>query len=165
MTEDLLIEQRLQAVERRLRELEDEAEIRRLIASYGPRVDSGDAEGAAGLWESDGVYDVDELFMQGRAEIGAMVRSRHHQNWIAGGCAHILGPAHVLLDGDHAVAVCHSLMLVKEEERFVVRRATANHWTLRRGEAGWRVCRRTSRALDGGPEGPDLLRAGLTLTH
>lgn len=38
----------------RLRRLEDERDIARLIASYGPAVDAGDADAAAGLWASDG---------------------------------------------------------------------------------------------------------------
>ncbi|OSC25429.1 hypothetical protein B8W69_19290 [Mycobacterium vulneris] len=43
----------------RLRRLEDERDIARLIASYGPAVDAGDADVAAGLWATDGVCDVD----------------------------------------------------------------------------------------------------------
>lgn len=158
------LEQRVRTLEERLRELEDEAEIRRLIASYGPRADSGDAQGAAGLWEADGVYDVDELLMEGQTAIAAMVASRGHQGWIEGGCAHVLSPAHVRVKGDEAVAICHSLMVVREDGRFVVRRATANHWTLRRDGVGvWRVRRRTSRVLDGRPEAPALFRSGLAL--
>ncbi|GAB3742646.1 hypothetical protein GCM10027598_74780 [Amycolatopsis oliviviridis] len=42
--------------------------------------------------------------------------------------------------------------------RFVVRRATANHWRLRREENGWAVTVRTNRVLDGRPESPALLR-------
>src|SRR5690606_13414251 len=75
-------EQRLAALEARLRLLEDEREIQRLVAAYGPLVDGGRAEGVAALWTEDGVYDVDGLFMSGRAEIAAMVRSAPHQNLI-----------------------------------------------------------------------------------
>lgn len=160
MTDD--VTRRLAALEARLQQLEDEREITRLITAYGPLVDSGDAEAVAGLWEPDGVYDVDEIFMQGREQIEAMVRSANHQGWIAGGCAHFLGPAHVTVDGDQAVAVCHSLMVVHGEEGFVLRRATAHHWDLRRGADGWRVTRRTSRVLDGREESPRLLNAGAT---
>lgn len=151
------LEQRLELLERRLRQLEDEAAVARLVAAYGPLVDSGDAEAVAALWETDGVYDVDELLMTGRAEVEAMVRSRQHQGWIEGGCAHFLGPAHVTVTGDDASAVCHSLMVVQEDGRHVVRRATANHWRLRRTSDGWRVTVRTSRVLDGRPASPALL--------
>ncbi len=57
----------------RLRRLEDDRDIRQLIASYGPAVDAGDPDAAARLWASDGVYDVDGWRMEGRADIHAMV--------------------------------------------------------------------------------------------
>ncbi|UUZ59450.1 nuclear transport factor 2 family protein [Nocardioides sp. B-3] len=142
--------------EARLQRLEDEAAIARLIASYGPLVDAGSASEVADLWEPDGVYDVDELVMNGRDEIVAMVQSPNHQRWIAGGCAHFIGPPVVTVTGDEALAVCHSLMIVNRDGQFVVRRATANHWRLRRGEDGWQVAVRTNRVLDGRPEAPAL---------
>jgi hypothetical protein len=151
------LEERLRAMEERLRALEDEREITRLILSYGPLVDSGCAADVAELWEPDGVYDVDELLMTGRAQIEAMVRSRPHQRWIHGGCAHVVGPPHVTVAGEEATAVCYTLMVVNGPDGFTVRRATANHWRLRRGPDGWRVTARTNRVLDGRPESPDLL--------
>ena len=93
------VETRLAALEDRLRALEDEREITRLILSYGPLVDSGCAEAVAALWDEDGVYDVDELMMDGRPAIDAMVRSANHRRWIAGGCAHFVGPPHVTVAG------------------------------------------------------------------
>jgi ketosteroid isomerase-like protein len=161
-------EARLAALEERLDRVEDELAITRLVASYGPFVDGGNADAVADLWTEDGVYDVDEGFMAGREQLAAMVRSRAHQGWIKDGCAHFLGPAHVTLHGDTAVAVCHSLMVVNvggefgADAAFRVRRATAHHFELVRGGDGWRVARRTSRVLDGRPEAPALLRRGVT---
>ncbi|MFF3494500.1 nuclear transport factor 2 family protein [Streptomyces sp. NPDC002795] len=149
------------ALEARLRRLEDERDIARLMASYGPLVDSGAADEVAELWEPDGVYDIDELYLGDRSEIRSMVRSAAHQGWIRGGCAHVVGPAHVTVDGDTAVAVAHSLMVVHDDGQYVVRRATANHWQLRRSPDGWRVTTRTNRVLDGRPESPALLRSGV----
>ncbi|HEY0644301.1 MAG TPA: nuclear transport factor 2 family protein, partial [Nocardioides sp.] len=131
---------RLELLEERLDRVEDELAITRLIASYGPFVDGGDADAVAGMWTEDGVYDVDEGHMAGRPQLAAMVRSRAHQGWIAGGCAHFLGPAHVTLHGDTAVAVCHSLMVLNnggefgKDAAFGVRRATAHHFELVRTE-------------------------------
>jgi hypothetical protein len=99
---------------------------------------------------------VDELVMHGHDEIVAIVHSANHQRWIAGGCAHFVGPP-ATTTGDQAVAICHSLMIVNHDRQFVVRRATANHWRLRRTPAGWRVTVRTNRVLDGRPEAPALL--------
>ncbi|MEV6162253.1 nuclear transport factor 2 family protein [Streptomyces sp. NPDC052052] len=156
-------EDRLAAVEARLRQLEDEREIARIMASYGPLVDGGEADAVAALWAPDGVYDIDEIFLAGREQIREMVRSPAHQGWIRQGCAHVVGPPHITVDGDEAVAVCHSLMVVHEEGRYVVRRATANHWRMRRTDSGsgWQVVTRTNRILDGRPESPALLVDGV----
>ena len=165
---DVTESSRLELLEERLNRVEDELAITQLIASYGPLVDGGEADAVAGLWTEDGVYDVDEGRMAGRPQLAAMVRSRAHQGWIAGGCAHFLGPAHVTLHGDTAVAVCHSLMVVNgggefgTDAAFGVRRATAHHFELVRTEEGWRVVRRTSRVLDGRPDAPALLVRGVT---
>lgn len=151
---------RLEALEGRLRHLEDEREILHLITGYGPLVDAGASDEVAALWTEDGVYDVDEVYLGSQEDIRAMVRSSGHQGWIRGGCAHFVGPARVTIDGDEAVAICHSLMVVNTEDGFVVRRATANHWQLRRTPEGWRATIRTSRVLDGRTESPALLEAG-----
>lgn len=148
---------RLELLERRLRALEDEAAITRLIASYGPLVDSGSAEAVAELWEAGGDYDVDTGGMHGHAQLSGMVRSGAHQRLITGGCAHFIGLPHVVVDGDHAVVTCHSQLITKDGAVFRVRRITANRWELRRGPEGWRVVRRTSRLLDGRAEARQLL--------
>ncbi|MDR7303884.1 nuclear transport factor 2 family protein [Haloactinomyces albus] len=155
------VEQRLAALERRVEELEDERAVARLVASYGPLVDSGSAEAVAGLWRQDGSYDVDELLMTGHEEIAAMVRSANHRRWIDSGCAHLVGPPHVTVTGNEAVAVCHSLMVIHTGGRFRIRRATANHWRLRKDTGGWRITTRTNRVLDGRPESSELLAAGI----
>ena len=156
------MEDRLAALEARLRQLEDEREITRLIASYGPLVDSGSADEVADLWTEDGVYDVEGRFMSNRAEIHDMVLSDDHQGLISKGCCHFLGPVHVTVDGDTARAVCHSILLLHHKERYLPVRVGANHWELRRTPGGWRTTRRTTRSLDGTSEAPHLLAAGVT---
>lgn len=156
---------RLAELESRLRRLEDERDIAQLIAAYGPLVDAGAAVEVAELWTHDGIYDVDEVYLEGHEQLAAMVRSKAHQSWIEGGCAHFVGPALVSVDGDTAVAVCHSLMVVRTDGRFRVRRATANHWELTRTDDGWRASRRTNRVLDGRAESPALLLAGARAEH
>lgn len=151
---------RIDELEARLRRLEDERDIRQLVAAYGPLVDAGAATEVAGLWTRDGVYDVDEVYLEGHDQLAAMVLSKAHQSWIKAGCAHVVGPVHVTVDGDTAIAVGHSLMVVQDDGRFIIRRATANHWEFVRTSEGWRVSRRTNRVLDGRPESPTLLAAG-----
>ncbi|GBG38754.1 nuclear transport factor 2 family protein [Mycobacterium montefiorense] len=145
----------------RLRRLEDDRDIRQLIASYGPAVDAGDPDAAARLWASDGVYDVDGWRMKSRADVHAMIRSDAHQKLVAKGCSHFLGPCVVTVTGDEAVAVCESLVLVRDNDGYRVWRATAHHFTLRRIDDQWRITTRTSRVLDGNPDAHALLLKGL----
>ncbi len=145
----------------RLRRLEDERDIERLIASYGPAVDAGDADAAAGLWASDGAYDVDGWLMEGREAVHAMVSSQAHQKLVTKGCCHFLGPCVVTVTGDSAVAVCESLVLVRDGDGYRVWRCTANHFALRRIDGRWRIGARTSRVLDGNPDARALLTNGL----
>ncbi len=148
----------------RLRRLEDERDIARLIASYGPAVDAGDPDAAARLWAADGIYDVDGWRMEGRDDVHAMVSSSAHQNLVSKGCGHFLGPCVVTVTGDSAVAVCESLVLVRdgpENEAYRVWRCTANHFVLCRIDGQWQISVRTSRVLDGNPEAHALLTRGL----
>jgi uncharacterized protein (TIGR02246 family) len=152
----------------RLRRLEDDRDIRQLIASYGPAVDAGDPEATARLWATDGIYDVDGWRMEGRADVHAMISSQAHQKLVAKGCCHFLGPCVVTVTGDEAVAVCESLVLVRdgsEKGAYRVWRATAHHFALRRIDDRWQISIRTSRVLDGNPDAHALLTKGLAGAH
>lgn len=178
MADHEALEVRLQQLEERLRAVEDERAIARLIATYGPAVDAADAAGAAALWSADGVYDVEGWRMTGRDDVEAMVRSPGHRRLVQNGCCHFLGPAAVTVRGDDAVAVCESLVVLRAADGYperessatqsglpapgyVVWRAAANHFRLRRIEGRWQITVRTSRLLDGNPEAHDLLTAGV----
>jgi uncharacterized protein (TIGR02246 family) len=141
-----------------VRDLEDHLEILNLVAAYGPLVDAGDADGTAELWTQDGTYDVDSGCYEGRSGIAAMVRSAPHQRLLERGCAHVTTPPAVAVDGDAAVAVTHSQLVVRSSSGgFDVVRATAHRWELVCGADGWRVHRRTSRLLGGDAAARDLL--------
>lgn len=163
----------------RMQRLEDERDIARLIASYGPAVDAGDATRAAELWATEGTYDVEGWLMSGSADVHTMVSSPAHLELVGAGCCHFLGPVVVTVNGDQAVAVCESLVLLRRAEplpesnfshqawkasaqEYLVWRAAANHFELIRTDQGWRVQQRTSRLLDGGAAGHRLLTDGLT---
>ncbi|RDH75104.1 SgcJ/EcaC family oxidoreductase [Mycolicibacterium moriokaense] len=148
-------------LEERLRRIEQERAIERLIASYGPLVDAGDADATAALWAADGAYDVEGWHMRSRDEVAAMVRSDAHQRLIRRGCCHFLGPAVVTVDGDDAVAVCESVLLLRRDDGYVAARAGANHFTLRQIDGRWQITERRTRALDGSAEPRELLAAGV----
>jgi hypothetical protein len=156
-------EERLAGLERRLQRVEDERAVERLIASYGPLVDAGDADAASQLWAIDGSYDVEGWPMRSREDVAAMVRSDAHQGLISRGACHFLGPAVVTVEGegDSAVAVCESILVTHRSGGFSVWRAGANHFRLRRIEGRWLIVERTTRALDGNAEARELLSAGI----
>ena len=149
-------------IHRRLRQLEDERDIARLIASYGPLVDAGCAEQAAALWTLDGTYDVGDWLMTGRDEVAAMVRSDEHQGLIAQGCCHFFGPPVVTVDGENAVAVCESTLLVRRQSGgFAVARAGVHVLGLRRVSGQWQIMSRTARQFDGTQASHRLIRDAL----
>ena len=142
----------------RLKVLEDREAIRELIASYGPLADSGDARAVADLWREDGVYAVGAMGeARGRAEIAGFITGETHQALLADGCAHLLGPVAIELDGDKATARGHSLVLRHTGGGFEVFRVSANRWELARGADGWKVLRRDNALLDGNAAAQALL--------
>ena len=151
----------LAELEKRLARIEDERAVERLIASYGPLVDAGEADATADLWAVDGSYQVEGWHMRSRDDVAAMVRSDAHQGLIQHGCCHFLGPAVVTVDGDDAIAVCESVLLLRRDGRFVAARVGANHFRLRRIDRRWQIVERRTHVLDGSAEARELLSAGV----
>lgn len=142
----------------RLRALEDREAIRDLIARYGPLADSGDAEAVAALFAEDGVYAVGGMGeAKGRAAIAALISGPVHQALMADGCGHVLSSPAIDLDGDRAVARCHSIVFRHEDGEWAPVRVAANRWELARGSTGWQVTRRDNALLDGNSAARDLL--------
>lgn len=153
------IREQLDALLDRVRVLEDRAAIGEVLTAYGPAVDAGDAEAVGRLWAPDAVYDLDLGVLNGRAAITEMVRTSPHQDYIHGGCGHLLDPINIRLDGDTAVATCHSLLVRRnaDEDSFRVWRASANRFELTRIDGQWKITRRTARLLDGSADARELL--------
>ena len=155
------MDDRLAELEARLARIEDERAIERLIASYGPLVDAGAADDTAALWAVDGRYDVEGWSMASRDDVAAMVRSDAHQGLIGRGSTHFLGPAVATVDGDRAVAVCESVLVVRHSERYLVARAGVHYFQLSRIDGRWQIQNRVSRTLDGSTEARSLLVDGV----
>lgn len=145
-----------EALERRLQVLEDRAEIADLIARYGPAADSGDADAVAALWAPGGTYQFDDTVLEAD-DIRSLVSIPTHVEYMRRGCAHIVSAPRIEIDGDDAVAVTHSVVMLREGERWVGERVSANRWELRRAADGWRVQRRRNRLLDGDGAARELL--------
>lgn len=149
---------RLAALEARMAELEDREAIRNLIASYGPLADCGDAAGVASLWQEDGVYAVGGFGEHaGHDAIAALITGPTHQHLMQEGCAHLLGPMHIELRGDTALAVGHSCVFRHAGKTYEAYRVSANRWELVKRAGRWRVARRSNRQLDGNEAARALL--------
>jgi hypothetical protein len=153
----------IRALTERLDRVEAQLEIARLMASYGPAVDSGAAEVAAALWAEDGIYDAGIAVFPSAESIATMVSSEPHQTYVREGCAHLVGPPHITVNGDEATAVTHAQLMFwnAETNSYRVWRVTANVWRWRRNESGWKVVSRVNRPLDGTDAGRDLFREAL----
>ena len=140
------LEQRIEALEHRLRAVEDELAVHRTIVRYGFAVDIGDADCTASVFAPDGIYDADVRLMRGRDEVCDMVRSQRHQSMV-GRCAHQIGPAVVRIDGDRATALGYSRVYLKEQDQISVYRISYNCWQLERRDGEWQIVHRRTRLL------------------
>lgn len=150
-------------LERRLRRIEDELALMRIIASYGPAVDSGSAQPTAGIWTQDGIYDVFPQVLRGRTEIAEMVTGERHQGMINSGAAHLQGPPYISIDGDRATVTHYSQLVLRDADAdsFRVWRTGVNIWTFVRTSDGWRAINRVNRQLDGTAEAREMLGAAV----
>ena len=151
------LEQRLERLERRVRELEDELALQRLMTRYGPAVDSGSADAAADLHTQECIYDSDGRSpMIGARGVAEMISGPKHQAMMPN-TAHTMGPAIVKLDGDRAEATGYSRVYLREGDQFRPWRVSANHWEFERRSDGWKISGRQNRLI-GTPDGSKLLR-------
>ncbi len=147
----------------RVRRLEDESAITRLVMTYGPSADAGLARLAGQLWAEDGAYDWDANGEPhpGSAGVEAMLRSDMHRGLMAEGVAHFGGPLMITVDGDVATALNYSLIMRFENPRFYLWRVSAVRWDFDRAGEGWKVTRRTNRLLDSAGAGSQLFETSL----
>lgn len=161
-------------LEDRLRAVEDRLAIYHLIASHPPAADTGTAGYYRDAFLPDGTIELGTKSATGNEAIGAIVRTPEHQAAIAGGLCHFAGLPRVEVNGDTAVAI--SYLQVLEPNRaatpvamaghgvssgYRIHRLGANRWDLVRTGDGWKVAKRAYRMLDGGKEGPEMLRQAI----
>lgn len=112
--------------------------------------DAGQSEAIAALWTANGSYGVGGMgTAQGHEAIAGLIDGPVHRALMADGCAHVLGPVAIDLDGDRARARGHSVVLRRTGTGFEVLRVSANRWELVRTSEGWLVSHRENALLDG----------------
>jgi SnoaL-like domain len=156
-------EREIEELYARIRYLEDESAITKLILTYGPAADAGLASFAGGLWTEQGAYDwdADGDPHLGSGGVEAMLRSDGHQGLIARGVAHFSGSPLIEIDGDHGTALNYSMVMRLEGDRFFLWRVSAVRWDLERVGPRWRVGKRTNRLLTESGGGRQLFEGAL----
>lgn len=155
------IEERLAALETRVRAAEDHLEIIRLLNTYGPAVDSGSVQAAANLWTDDGVYDAGGVTRFTPEALITMYNDVGHQGLVHMGSSHLTATPRIEVNGDEAEAVAYSFVIVRRVEEWFIMRAAINHWQLVRTAGEWRIKERFNRVLDGSPASHEVMRRGL----
>ena len=146
-------------LEQRLLELEDRQAITQVICGYGYAVDGLNAAAVGSCYVDDGVYAVGDIGkMEGRERIEAITRDPGHLGYVAAGCAHISTVPYIVLDGDKAVATCHTMVNMHGENGFFIGRLSASRIDLaRQSDGSWKIVYRQNYMLNGDPAGSALL--------
>ena len=149
----------LSAIEARLRKLEDQTAIYQVICGYGYAVDGLNGDAVGSCYTEDGVYAVGDIGnMAGRDTIVAITKDPGHLAYVGAGCAHISTLPHVVIEGDQAVATCHTMVAMHGDDGFFIGRLSASRIQLARQDDGsWKIFHRQNYMLDGNPAGPALL--------
>lgn len=164
-----------ESLERRLRAVEDRLDIYNLIAAHPPSADTGSDDFARAVYTEDGELDLGGgKGARGNEAIAAAMTSDGHRAAIVYGLAHVTGLPHVQIDGDRAVVTSYLQILAPHPSAdpvelpnhgttrgWRVHRVGANRWELVRTPSGWKIKRRTMRALDGSEPARAILRQAL----
>lgn len=146
-------------VEQRLRALEDRLAIYQAICGYGYAMDGCNADAVGSFYTEDGVYAIGDIgAFEGRDAVAAITERPTHRALVAAGCAHMSTMPYVVIEGDRAIATCHTMVPMHREDGFHVGRLSASRIELVREEDGqWRIRHRQNYMLDGDPAGPEQL--------
>lgn len=146
-------------LEERLRKVEDQLAIYQVVCGYGYAVDGLNAQAVGDTYIEDGIYAVGDIGnIAGRETIAAITRDPGHLGFVGAGCAHISTLPHVVIDGDEAIATCHTMVSRNGDDGFYIFRLSASRIHLgRQPDGGWKIIHRQNYLLDGNPAAPALL--------
>lgn len=148
------VEARLAALERRVRELEDEREIRSLLGWYAYYADGCHDQQWVDLWTDDGVYDLSSCRWVGKEQLRAFISDPHvhHLPGFYGHSLHLQGTNLVIdIDEDDAVATGYNVLLHETLNVASILRIGGNRWRFRRVNGRWLMAERRHRSV-GDPE-------------
>ncbi|MDT4893990.1 MAG: hypothetical protein QOE97_3025 [Pseudonocardiales bacterium] len=148
------VQARLDRLEQRVRELEDERELRDLLTRYSFGADVFRGPQWVQLFTSDGVYDLGAQNVQG-AFTGRFTGGDDLLGLITGPgmppegrAQHYHGPMRFDIDGDHASAESYSITYrLGDADAAEIYCLGFNRWTFRRVGGRWQIAERHRREL------------------
>jgi hypothetical protein len=152
----------LEALRRRVAQLEDEREIRYLVGRYGHYADLGYEDAWADQWTEDGVYDLvtvrrdgagydRAMRFEGKEQLYAMIRDPEAHKLFEGRSLHLQDFNLVIrIDGDEAFAHGYSMTMLREDEAIAIRSAGMVRWRFRRVDGRWRIAEKNRRIAGDG---------------
>lgn len=147
------------SIEERLQRLEDQIAIYQLVCGYGYAADGCNQAALGEIYAEDGVYAIGDVgAYDGRAAVQGIVAKQDHIDLVTAGAAHISTLPYVLIDGDNAVATCHTMVIRHDENGFAVWRLSASRIECeRRPTGGWEIKHRQNHMLQDDLRGSRLL--------
>jgi hypothetical protein len=141
----------------RLQRVEDQLAIRNLMTRYGLAADCGNDALAMACHAEHARYCVsapqagragehEDLVLEGRAAIGAMLRSELHQSMLPN-TAHTVGPNDIEVEGDTARAIGYSRLYLRDGDQPRLLRLSINQWRFERIDGRWLIAERSSRLV------------------
>jgi SnoaL-like domain len=146
----------------RLTTLEDRLEILNILAGLPHSSDVGHQGYQNSVYHDDCIMDrnnPDDLVI-GKTAIVNIISNDQHREAIKAGMVHFAGLPHIRIEGPQAIATGYLQIVVPvtsgseaalsgygPSDGFAIWRITANRWELKKGDAGWKVIRRTIRSV------------------
>jgi hypothetical protein len=154
------LKREVELLKTRVRELEDDREIRELLARYGFLADQGLDEEFVGLFTDDGEMELtapgvrDKVVgWRGHDGLLSFITGQDHKtdpHLVKAEGRRMHGQGNNLrtyIDGDVAVAESYSLVLTKGEDGKIDLDGGSNRWTLHRVDGRWKIRKRMRRGM------------------
>ncbi|WP_157749328.1 nuclear transport factor 2 family protein [Jatrophihabitans sp. GAS493] len=150
----------------RLKVLEDERDLRRLLAQYAFYADTGRSRDWVALFTADGAIDLGDTvhsmsgaaapdgypsrarFVGHEALLLDFITALPHRRVERRSAHHTTsGPITFDIDGDDAIAVGYSVLIARDPDGFHVEMAAFNRWTFRCESGRWLIAERKMRPI------------------
>lgn len=164
-----MVDDRVDALERRITRLEDEREIRYLIGRYGHYADLGFEDAWADQWTDDGVYDIvtvqrdgagydGAVRFAGKRELYVMLRDPNAHKLFEGRSLHLQDLNLVIqVNGDEAVAHSYSITMLRDGDSVAIRTAGMVRWQFKRTDGRWLISNKDRRNVGDGTAFADIV--------